>query len=330
MAQVLIRVVSFDPVSTRSVQRRKTFIDQLVPDYVDKDYEHLAVKAQAIIKNDPDLKPYYFENGFTFCIDGKPGALNTLWNNMLHNLKTEHSESAHDQCDTPDDIYRHLHGMDAKSVPSATFPSTRKWIKGFTSKRCATVNAEAIIKVYYKRCALQPNIDFQIGMPVNYLLYNEDKSSVEGVVLENGRKIIAGKVIVSAGPWSSRLVKLDHEMHANAVPIVYFKLTPEEYEQYKDIACHTNITTGMNIYTPLGGLLKVLRRETALRNTTILKDPEDPTKFYKASYPLTKLDDPFQTLPFAMEQSIRDELREIFPAVADRPFFNTKFCWYVH
>jgi len=300
-----------------------------MPDYVDKEYERLAVKAQSIIKNDPDLKSYYFENGFTFCVDGEHGALNTLWDNMLHNLKTEHPETAYDQCDTPDDIYRHLHGMDAKSVSSANLLNTRKWVKGFTSKRCAIVNAEAIIKVYYKRCIAQPNIDFKIGIPVDYLLYSRDKSSVDGVVLENGRKIMAEKVIVSAGPWSSRLVNLNQEMHANAVQIVYFKLTPEEYEQYKDIACHTNIKTGMNIFTPLGGLLKVLRRQTALRNTTILKNPEDPTKFYKASYPLTKLDDPFQTLPLAMEQSIRDELREIFPIVADRPFFNTKFCWCV-
>jgi sarcosine oxidase/L-pipecolate oxidase len=299
-------------------------------DYVDREYERLAVKAQLIIKNDPDFKPYYFENGFTFCVDGKPGALNTLWHNMLHNLKTEHPESAYDQCDTPDDIYRHLHGMDAESGPSAKFPNTRKWVKGFTSKRCATVNAEAIIKVYYERCAARPNIDFIVGMPVDYLLYSQDKYSVEGVALENGCKIMAEKVIIAAGAWSSRLVNLDHEMHANAVPIVYFKLTPEEYEQYKAIACITNINTGMNIFIPLGGLLKVSRRQTAVRNTTILKDPEDPTKFYKASYPLTKSDDPFQTLPFAMEQSIRDELREIFPIVADRPFFSTKFCWFVH
>ncbi|KAL3420576.1 hypothetical protein PVAG01_07021 [Phlyctema vagabunda] len=82
----------------------------------------------------------------------------------------------------------------------------------------------------------------------------------------------------------------------------------------------------MNIFTPIGGLLKVLRRQTALRNTTTLKDSEDPTKLYKASYPLTRLDDRLQTLPFAIEQSLRDELHEIFPAVADWPFFNTKFC----
>jgi len=283
-----------------------------------------------MIKNDPELKPYYLENGFTFCVDGEPGSLNSLWDNILHKLKTEHPETAYDQCNTPDDIYRHLHGTNSISAPSVNFSGPRKWIKGFTSKRCATVNAEAMIKVYYRRCAAQPNIDFKIGMPVDYLLYSQDKSSVEGVVLENGCKIIAERVVVSTGPWSSRLVNLNQEMHANAVQAVYFKLTQEEYEHYKDISCHTNIKTGLNIYPPIGGLLKVVRRQTGLRNTTILKDPEDPTKFYKASYPLTKLDDSIQTVPFAMEQSIRDELREIFPTLVDRPFFNTRFCWYVN
>ncbi|KAL3420575.1 FAD dependent oxidoreductase [Phlyctema vagabunda] len=123
----------------------------LRPDYVDKEYEHLATKAQAMTKNDPDLKPYYFENGFTFCVDGEPSPSNTLWDNMLHNLKTEDPETAYDQCATPDAIYRHLHGTNTNAVPDARFPNTRKWVKGFTSKKCATVNSEAIIKVFYER-----------------------------------------------------------------------------------------------------------------------------------------------------------------------------------
>lgn len=46
----------------------------------------------------------------------------------------------------------------------------------------------------------------------------------------------------------------------------------------------------------VGGYLKILRRTTGLRNTTTLKDPEESTKTYQASYPLTKLDDPTDTL----------------------------------
>ena len=86
--------------------------------------------------------------------------------------------------------------------------------------------------------------------------------------------------------------------------------------------------TGVNIFTPLSGYLKILRRTTGLRNTTTLKDPEDPTKTYQASYPLTKVDDPTQTFSVEMEQSIRDEMKETLPQFANHPFARTKFCWY--
>jgi sarcosine oxidase/L-pipecolate oxidase len=292
---------------------------------MDKVYERLAEKAQELIKNDPGLNPHYHETGFTFCVDGNPGPLNTLWEAMLDNVQKNQPIFRWEELKSHDDIYRSLHGEHA--IPDAEFRGIRAWKKGYTSKRCAVVNAEAMVKIYYERCRATNNIHFELGSPVDQLLYTEDHDAVDGVVLENGRALYAERLILAAGPWTSRLVKLEDRMHANAVPIVYIKLTPSEYEQYKNISCHTNLITGMNIFTPIGGLLKILRRTTSLRNTTILKDPEDPSKTYEASYPRTKLDDPSQAVPLEIEQSIRAELREIFPQVADRPFYNTKFCW---
>ena len=182
--------------------------------------------------------------------------------------------------------------------------------------------------MYYERCCQKHNIDFVVGTPVDRLLYDA-YSSVGGVVLEDGRELRAQKTILATGAWSSRLVNLDQQMHANAVGIAYIRLSSEEYERYKDIPCPTNLVTGVNVLTPLGGYLKILRRTTGLRNTTTLKDPEDFTKTFQASYPLTKLDDPTQTLSADMEQSIREEMRRILPQFANHPFAQTKFCWYV-
>ena len=296
-------------------------------DYVDKAYEKLADKAQTLIKNDPDLQPHYFERGFTFCTDGKDGDMNTLWEQMFDNIKKTQPAARWNEVKNPDAIYHHLHGKSGAPPPTSKLTGPRMWVKGYTSKRCATVNAEGMVKVYYDRCCQKDNIDFLIGTPVDRLLYGAD-SAVDGVVLEDGRELRAQKTIIATGAWSSRLVNLDHQMHANAVGIAYIKLSSEEYEKYKDISCHTNLVTGLNIFTPLGGYLKILRRTTGLRNTTTLKDPEDPTKIYHASYPLTKIDDPTQTLSADMEQSIRAEMREILPQFANRPFARTKFCWY--
>lgn len=47
-------------------------------DHVDEEYQRFTDMAREIIKNDPDLQPYYHEKGFTFCMDGNEGPMETL------------------------------------------------------------------------------------------------------------------------------------------------------------------------------------------------------------------------------------------------------------
>lgn len=324
MEQVWTRVGLSDQVGLDSSKTRASLT---ALDYVDQDYERLAVKSQSLIKSDPDLAPHYFECGFAFCTDGKPGELDTLWNQMFDKVKTEQPEHMWQNLRTHEEIFDHLHQKHLKPVSEEKLGRQRKWVKGYTSRRCATVDAEAMIKVYYDRCRTKVNIEFVLGTPVQSLLYNNDRSSVEGIVLESGQELRAAKTILATGAWSARLIRLDQQLEANAVPIAYIRLKPGEYEKYKDIACHTNLSTGFNLFTPIGGLLKVLRRSAGIRNMTSLPDPEDPGKTYKVSYPRTAVDDPLQSLSPDVERGLRDELREIFPEFADRPFERTKICW---
>lgn len=179
---------------------------------------------------------------------------------------------------------RHLNGNNGyKPVPEAQLGRTRKRVKGFASKKCATVNAEAIVKIYYECYLTKPSIDFVLGMAVDRLLYSTSSSSsyttssteVLGIVLEDGRELRAQTTILATGAWSGRLVNLDGVMEAQAVGIAYVQLTLDEYAQYKDIACHTNFAPGINMFTPIGGLLKVLRRAGGVRNTVELQMATD-------------------------------------------------------
>jgi hypothetical protein len=81
----------------------------------------------------------------------------------------------------------------------------------------------------------------------------------------------------------------------------------------------------MNIFTPLNGLLKVLRRAGGIRSTTELKDSDNPSKTYLASYPLTALDDPSQSMPSSIERGLREELREIFLRLLADPLPKQSF-----
>ncbi|KAF7592314.1 hypothetical protein BBP40_000370 [Aspergillus hancockii] len=116
---------------------------------------------------------------------------------------------------------------------------------------------------------------------------------------------------------------------ANAVGISNLKLTNEESEKTKISPAIPHLAMGLNIFTPLRGLLNVLKQSTGLYNTIDLPDPEDPSKTYRTSYPVTALDDPLQAIPADTEAVIRDELREMFPTAAVRPFAQTKICWYI-
>lgn len=325
MAQALTLVVSSDPVSkVPPISKLSAYI--FTTDYIDTPYEILADRARELLKHDPDVAPFYFEHGFTFVTDGQPGELNDLWGKMLQKLQDKHTKDRWAVHDSPEKVFQNLHGTSARLAPDNQLPDKRGWIKGFTSTRCATINAEAVIKVYYDRAKSRPNIKFVLGTPVRRLLYGSDQD-VLGVTLEDGCTLKAEKIILATGAWSSRLVNLDGILRANAVSIAYIKLTDEEMERYKSMGCHTHLGRGINIFTPIGGLLKVLRRTSGYLNTTDLPDPEDDSKTYRASYPVTAVDKPGIGIPPQAERDIRDALREIFPSIADRPFERTRICW---
>ncbi|KAL0265002.1 hypothetical protein SLS55_000958 [Diplodia seriata] len=86
------------------------------PDYVYQAYERLAVKSQTLIKNDPYLAPHYFERGFAFCTDGKPGELDTLWNQMFDKVKTEQPKQKWQNLANHGEIFDHLHRSHATPV----------------------------------------------------------------------------------------------------------------------------------------------------------------------------------------------------------------------
>ena len=98
----------------------------------------------------------------------------------------------------PSTVYHHLHGKNDEPTLTSQLAGQRKWMKGYTSKRCATVNEEDMVKVYYDRCCQKPTIKFVVGTPVDRLLYGAFLS-VNRVVLEEGRELQAQKTILATG-----------------------------------------------------------------------------------------------------------------------------------
>ncbi len=295
---------------------------------MDPAYAKLAAIAQDKFRTDPGLAPYYFEQGFAFITDGSPGLFFDLWKGMHANIQQKQDRSSFVDMDDPDQVFQGIHGKDCQSVAETTLGREKQWRFGYTNLKAAVVNAEGCIKAYYDRCCEKPNIKFVCGTPVDRLLYGDDKA-VQGVVLEDQRILRADKTIVATGAWSNRLVNLEQQMHARGVEVAYIDLTAQERAKWNKMPIHTNLSTGFNLFPPINGQIKILRRSPGLRNTVSVKDPEDQSKTIEISLPRTTVDSPQDKLAPEMEASLRQELKGIMPMLAARPFARTRFCWCV-
>lgn len=89
----------------------------------------------------------------------------------------------------------------------------------------------------------------------------------------------------------------------------------------------TNDSTGLNIFPPYRGEIKVLRRSPGYKNTIRIPRPEKRDESVEISYPRTMVTNPTDTIPADAEMAIRRDLQEIMPQLANRPFDRSKICW---
>ncbi|EXJ83582.1 hypothetical protein A1O1_07205 [Capronia coronata CBS 617.96] len=328
-------------VAHRHPSTRVTVIDRLVPpvedgasvdttrciraDYADPVYSQLAEEAQQKIEEDPELSPYYFKQGMTFVTDGKPGPLLENWKQCMVNIRKRDGDSVLVEMSTPEAIYQRIHGPGAQLVPEARLNGCREWNVGYCNLKDAWVDAKEFTRVYYERCLSHPSISFRCGVAVEKVCVANGKTS--GVVLENGQVLNAPLVLVAAGAWSNKLVYLDDVTVSAGIPVAWIKVTDEETAKWKNMSITTNLSTGLNLFPPYKGEMKCLLRTLPFRNTVSIPHPEHPSKKIKTSLPRTVVTNPTDVIPLEVEAGIRDNLRELMPELADRPFDRSKICW---
>ena len=288
-------------------------------DYTDPIYARLAKQAQLKIQQDAGLKPYYFQQGMTFVCDGQPSRFTNTWNIQLAAVRASAAPGAIVEMDTPEAVFRRIHG------DKATPPAGTRWCKAYCNLEDAFIDAEASVRVYYERCAATPSISFKCGTPVDHI--NIVDGASRGVTLEDGTILDADTIIVAAGAWTNKLVNLGQRVRPTGHEVAWLKVTPEEEAMWKNMAITTNLTTGLNLFPPYQGEIKILRRSAGYTNTVTVPDPEHPSKKVEISYPRTKVSHPRDEIPEAAEAGLRENLREIMPELADRPFDRTRVCW---
>ncbi|KAH3663530.1 hypothetical protein OGAPHI_004931 [Ogataea philodendri] len=293
-------------------------------DYKDPVYAKLAKESLEIIKADPDISPFFHQTGMSFVYDGGNDKWADIWINGKISAEKSNSDTPGmmKYYDSPEEVYKSIHTV--AKTPTVSHPT---WLKGYTNYSNGFIDAERSVKAYYERAKKLPSVNF-VFKPVEQLLFASGTNTAEGVLFGDGSLLKADLVIVAAGAWSCKLVDLEGVCFSSAIEVAWFKVTPEEEEQWKNMAITTNLSTGINLFPPYNGEIKCLRRSPGYRNTQAVPHP-DPAKdeSISISYPRTIIDHPADWIPQDAEDALRHNLAEIMPPLAERPFDRTKLCW---
>jgi sarcosine oxidase / L-pipecolate oxidase len=284
----------------------------------------LAKIAQKKIIDDPDLQSWTFQQGMTFVCDGRPSRFTDVWDAQVERYK---SLASFEHATSREAVFQRIHGSDREPVALTELQGASYWNVAYTNREAAFIDAKESVKVYYGRCRSEKSIQFRCGSGVEHIEHEDGR--VKGVTLVNGASIAASLVIVAAGAWSNKLVDVGSRIHPIGHEVAWIRVTPEEEQRWKHMSITTNMSTGINLFPPYRGEVKVLRRSPGFVNTTLVPHPEDGSRQMEISYPRTIVDHPRDQIPAEAETAIRENLREIMPPLAERPFDRTKICWQV-
>ncbi|XYA02958.1 hypothetical protein QA089_005545 [Meyerozyma guilliermondii] len=144
------------------------------------------------------------------------------------------------------------------------------------------------------------------------------------VISADGSKRTADQVLLSAGAATGYLVDLGQQQSATGLFITHIKLTPQEYEKYKDIPV---VFDGeMGYFFPPDPATYVLK--IALPGSGTSNYVNDPFGVYdKKSLPRYKNDNPNDTVPLDGYDQARRLLPKYVPDLAHHKLRDSKVCW---
>jgi sarcosine oxidase/L-pipecolate oxidase len=261
----------------------------------------------------------------SFICDGKPSRFTDIYKAQEKLAKLRHDKDLIIDTSTPEAVFQRIHGSGSQPPSREDLGREPRWNVGYCNLDDAFIDAKESIRIYYERCLAEPSITGVFGTAVDHIETSDGIAT--GVILEDGRVIKAEKTLVATGAWTNKLVYIEGRSYSTAHEVAWIKVTDEEAIKWKNMSITTNLSTGLNLFPPYNGEVKILRRSQGYSNTISVPHPEDPSKIIEISHPRTFVTNPTDMIPEEAELELRDNLREIMPPLADRPFDRTKLCW---
>ncbi|KAF5867243.1 hypothetical protein ETB97_000012 [Aspergillus alliaceus] len=183
-------------------------------------------------------------------------------------------------------------------------------------------DAEAGVRYAKKLLDAEGKVRFATG-EVTKLLYADDQRKVTGVLLADGRSVAADLVVLATGAWTAKLVDLRGRAISTGQAVAFLRISDEEQRRLEDMPTILNFATGFFIIPPRKNLLKIARHAYGYVNPKQVPVPGVEGATMEVSLPENGV-----PVPLEGEDALRSELRQLLPSLGDRPFVETRVCWY--
>lgn len=279
-------------------------------DYADPLYGKMAREAYQGWTT--EYKDYYWKSGFVMLA-------NQSGNDYLAKAK-KISESQGQQM---------LEYEQAKQVLAKypSIPSNLDGLKAYVNEAGGWADAEASIRYLSTKCSLE-GVSFITGARGRAISLRIERKRLTGINVAEGEPIPASQVFLCAGAWSNRLIPISQATTASGQPVGFIEISPEEAEPLRNMPVLINLSTGVFCFPPTPGtnILKVARHGYGF-GTSVPVDEDGHPRI--VSSPKRDGNNAAESyLPDDAEEALREGLRQLLPAFADRPWMNRRLCWY--
>ncbi|BCS22655.1 NAD(P)/FAD-dependent oxidoreductase [Aspergillus puulaauensis] len=199
---------------------------------------------------------------------------------------------------------------------------------GYVNWSSGWADAEAGVRFAKEKLDKEGKVHFVTGEVSRLLFSPKDNRTVTGVVLNNDKKeaITADLVILATGAWTASLIDLRGRAVSTGQAIAYMRISDEEQRLLENMPTILNFATGIFIIPPRNNLLKIARHAYGYHNPKAVTVPSSTTSTGEKMQ--VSLPEKGVPIPLEGEAAFRVALKQLLPTFADRPFVDTRICWY--
>ncbi|KAH0829173.1 FAD dependent oxidoreductase [Lanmaoa asiatica] len=170
-------------------------------------------------------------------------------------------------------------------------------------------------------------------------LVKDESGRTTGVKCGDGKYFEGDMVILTTGSWTASTfpeLELDSKCLATGQCVAMIQLSTEEKERYKECHVYLDFESGFYTFPPTENGIVKLAIHTA--GYTHMISPRqfggdiDHRPVRKISTPRTITTHPHSSdglrVPRSALQALREQLRKVYPELAERPWAGTRMCWY--